>query len=126
VISALSEKGLNIKLTSAMFIIITILASGCTSSTNYKWGNYEQNIFDYYHEPSKRDEVISSHLAMVNGESTQKLAPGMYAEAGTFYLERGDRQNAIFFYMKEKEAWPESAQLMDALVANLQGDTPKQ
>lgn len=99
-----------------------LVLGGCTSTSQYKWGNYEDNMFDYYHEPGRKDKVVSDHLRMVANPPSngQKLAPGMYAEAGTFYLEMGDLQKAIEYYQYEKEAWPESATLMDALIQNLQ------
>lgn len=98
------------------------LLGGCGASAQYKWGNYEDNMFDYYHEPGRKEKVVSDHLRMVANPPTngQKLAPGMFAEAGTFYLEQGDLKNAIAYYQLEKEAWPESATLMDALIENLQ------
>jgi hypothetical protein len=47
-------------------------------------------------------------------------APGLYAELGTLYLENGDRISAARYYTKERDAWPESRYMMDALLANLQ------
>ncbi|WP_188151996.1 DUF4810 domain-containing protein [Teredinibacter waterburyi] len=106
-----------------VFLIIgLLLLSGCGATTQYKWGNYEKNMFDYYHQPSRKDKVISDHLNMVANPpiNGQKLAPGMFAEAGTFYLEQGDLAKAIEMYQLERAAWPESTKLMDALIENLQ------
>ena len=44
------------------------------------------------------------------------VAPGLYAELGTLYLQGGDNARAIVFYTKERDAWPESRTLMDGLI----------
>ncbi|ABD83043.1 DUF4810 domain-containing protein [Saccharophagus degradans] len=106
-------------------VIITmalLLLGGCGATSQYKWGNYESNMFEYYHEPGRKDKAVSDHLKMVASPVAQgqRLAPGMLAEAGTFYMEQGDLAKAIEYYQLEKAAWPESTKLMDALIENLQ------
>lgn len=49
----------------------------------------------------------------------QKVAPGLYAELGTLYLQAGDASRAVALYTKERDAWPESRGLMDALITNV-------
>jgi hypothetical protein len=51
--------------------------------------------------------------------SKQKIAPGLYAELGTLYLQAGDATKAVAMYTKEREVWPESRGLMDALINNV-------
>lgn len=95
--------------------------NGCTSSNLYSWGNYEDDLYRYYHHADQRPSVVADYLEFVasleNGE--RKPAPGLYAEAGTFLLLQGEREKAIDFYQKEYEVWPESRKLMSALIANL-------
>ena len=52
-------------------------------------------------------------------QSQQKIAPGLYAELGTLYLQAGDSTKAVAMYAKEREAWPESRYLMDSLINNV-------
>ena len=52
--------------------------------------------------------------------SGQKVAPGLYAELGTLYLQLGSAEKAIAMYKKERDAWPESKGLMTAMIQNLE------
>jgi hypothetical protein len=47
------------------------------------------------------------------------MPPGLYAELGTLYLQMGEQVKAIAMYVKERDTWPESKSLMDALIKNL-------
>lgn len=102
--------------------LMCALLSGCTSTQLYRWGNYENDLYRYYHHADQRPTVVADYLQFVaqleNGE--QKPAPGLYAEAGTFLLLQGEREKAIAYYQMEHEVWPESRRLMSALIANLQ------
>ena len=51
--------------------------------------------------------------------SSQKVAPGLFAELGTLYLQSGDAEKAKVLYVRERNTWPESKTLMNALIQNL-------
>ena len=61
---------------------------------------------------------LELHIAKME-QSQQKTAPGLYAELGTLYLQAGDSTKAVAMYTKERDAWPESKGLMDALINNV-------
>lgn len=105
-----------------LMVMSVLVVSGCVSPSHFQWGDYEQNLYDYYHEPGIKEKVIQNHLKMVAAqvEAGKKIAPGMYAEAGTFYLEKGDKASAVKYYKLEKQAWPDSAKLMDQLISTLE------
>lgn len=105
-----------------ILVLLGLTAVGCTSPTHFQWGNYEQNLYDYYHEAALKEKVIADHLQMVDAQSDaeKKIAPGMYAEAGTFYLEKGEAEKAVKYYKLEKRTWPESATLMDQLISTIE------
>lgn len=107
-----------------LLALVVLTAAGCTSTTHFQWGNYEQNLYDYYHEAAVKEKVIADHIKMVESHAgtERKIAPGMYAEAGTFYLEKGETENAVKYYKLEKEAWPESAKLMDQLISTIESN----
>lgn len=54
-----------------------------------------------------------------NFNQENKVPPNFYSEIGTLYLKQDDHQKAKEYFIKEKEAYPESTVLMDKLVANL-------
>ncbi len=103
-------------------LVLTLL-TGCATTGLYNWGNYEEDLFDYYHEPDKKEKVIADLVKHLEKQEEKGLkpAPGLYAEAGTFYLIEGDAVTAIRFYQKEREYWPESEPMMSTLIKNLEG-----
>jgi hypothetical protein len=92
------------------------LLSGC--STLSPWGNYEQDLFFYYHDPDEQEYFyysLQKHLTLCE-EKGIKPAPGLYAELGTLCLKQQDYQCATKQYQAEMQTWPESAVLMTSLI----------
>ncbi|SOB74748.1 hypothetical protein SAMN04488490_0276 [Marinobacter sp. LV10R510-11A] len=103
--------------------LVVLLMTGCATGNKqlYDWGGYEQTLFVVYHEPEYKEQALNNYLTFVrehNGQST--LAPGLYAEAGTFLLEQGDVSGAVDFYKMEYERWPESRPMLGILIENLE------
>ena len=61
---------------------------------------------------------LEAHIGAIE-KSNQKVAPGLYAELGTLYLQMGSSDRAITYYTKERAAWPESSTLMTAMIENI-------
>lgn len=107
---------------SFVLVVFILLTTGCaTSNTLYDWGNYEDNLFNYYHKPALQEAVVLDHLELLSKleRNNRTPAPGLLAEAGTLLLLQGETQKAIEFYQKEHDTWPESQAMMSALIANL-------
>ncbi len=97
------------------------LASGCAHDL-YSWGGYDRMLYNQYKDPTQAEAMrvgLTEHLAALE-QANLKVGPGLYAELGTLYLERGDAETAIGYYEREKQAWPESAALMSVMIKNLQ------
>jgi hypothetical protein len=78
-------------------------------------------LYQSYKSPEKSVELrqgLEVHISNME-KSNLKVAPGLYAELGTLYMQEGDSAKAIGMYTKERDAWPESKGLMDALIANI-------
>lgn len=105
-----------------LVIAVLVLLPGCAPNRQYAWNNYDASLYRYYKEPNSAEAFRTSMEAHLKDLETNKLrpAPGLYAELGTLYLERGDRLTAAAYYQKERDAWPESRHLMDAMLANLE------
>jgi len=100
--------------------------SGCAAPTLYNWGGYDDALYSSYKDPSKSEALrlkLEAHIAAMDTAGT-KVAPGLYAELGTLYLQSGAKSKAAEMYAKERQAWPESAQLMTALITNIQRTAP--
>lgn len=105
-----STKLLGLILTLALTALLT---TGCATDTSlYNWGKYEQVLFINYHEPEYKEQAIQQYISFINEQQssnkTKLLAPGLFAEAGTFMLERGDYKNALVFYKMEYDTWPKA------------------
>lgn len=110
-------------MTRYAFALACLLSmSGCvTTGSLYDWGNYEDNLFNYYHKPAVKEAVLDNHLGFLAelAEDNRKPPPGLLAEAGTLLLLEGETEKAIEYYQKEYEAWPESQPMMSKLITNL-------
>ncbi|PIE41933.1 MAG: DUF4810 domain-containing protein [Gammaproteobacteria bacterium] len=106
-------------------VCLVLFTSGCASGL-YDWGGYNQDLYEYYSDPSSATYFTQSLQAHINKleSSGIKPAPGLYAELGTLYLQAGDQMRALEFYSKERDAWPESVHMMNALIANLNHVNP--
>ena len=101
---------------------IALVLSGCAAPTLYKWGDYDQGLYTSYKDASKTEALLTqleTHISSME-KSKQKIAPGLYAELGTLYLQSGSTAKAMAFYSQERDTWPESKFLMTAMIENLE------
>lgn len=102
--------------------VATFFMAGCAvQQPMYSWGNYDQLLYASYKDPAKANELrveLEDQIAAAE-QRKQKVPPGLYAELGTLYLQGGDTNSAVEFYKKERNAWPESRGMMDALIKGL-------
>ena len=98
------------------------ILSGCAPKPLYPWYGYDARLLQYYKQPQTAEQFRLAMERQFPGleNNNQRPAPGLYAEVGTLYLERGDRATAAKYYVKERDAWPESRYVMDVLLKNLQ------
>jgi len=105
-----------------LIALCCLFLTGCANrSAIYQWGGYDALLYQSYKNPEKAAEFrqgLELHIAKME-QSQQKIAPGLYAELGTMYLQAGDASKAVAMYTKERDAWPESKGLMDALINNV-------
>ena len=104
-----------------MILGLSLLVSGCAVPEPYVMGKYQHNLFLYYGGKLDDEEFLQTLLASEN-EANEKgipLAPGLYAEIGTLYLNKGDRDKAMEYYTKEGQTWKQGKPFMDTLIQNL-------
>lgn len=104
-------------------VMCGLILAGCANRTSmYQWGNYDAMLYQSYKSPEKVLEFrqgLELHITKME-QMQQKVAPGLYAELGTMYMQAGDSAKAATMYTKERDAWPESRGLMEALIKNLE------
>lgn len=78
-------------------------------------------LYQGYKDPNNMEVMrvsLEKHISSVE-QSKQKVAPGLYAELGTLYLQQGNTGKAVDLYSKERDSWPESKGLMNAMIDNV-------
>jgi hypothetical protein len=91
----------------------------------YYWGSYSSNLNAYYKNPGERDKFIERlEKDIQKAEEKNKVPPGIYAEYGFMMLETGATDQALVYFAKERDKWPESNILMSRLIDRL-GKMPK-
>lgn len=106
-----------------IMILAALLAlTGCaTKSGLYEWGGYDALLYQSYKEPAgaqKNMQTLAAHIDALE-KGGKRVAPGLHADLGTMLLQAGDRAGALSNFRRERELWPESAVLMDAMIKNL-------
>lgn len=110
------------RVSSALMLSSLALLTGCASKSLYQWAGYEEQLYASYKDPTKVEVMrnrLEAHIQQAR-QSGIKVAPGLYAELGTLYLQAGQRRQAMSYYEQERQNWPESKQLMTALIQNIE------
>ena len=107
---------------TVMVALFLIPLSGCVAPGLYQWGGYESDLYGAYKDPTKVEAMRLNLETQIGLRESggQKVAPGLYAELGTLYLQLGSSEKAIAMYKKERDAWPESKGLMTSMIQNLE------
>lgn len=119
-VASLLHKGNRVRFLLA--IPVVMILGGCVAPSLYHWGGYDQALYAGYKDPAKMEALrleLESNIAELE-KNKQKVAPGLYAELGTLYLQSGSSSKAITMYTHERDTWPESKTLMDSLIQNLE------
>jgi len=104
-----------LKTTAVLSLLLT--AFGCAAQRHYEWSDYDQKLYDYYKAPAQKEEFYNSvKEALAESESANKVPPGLYAEYGFLMYEQGNSLEAIRYYQKEADKWPESKFFMQKMI----------
>lgn len=96
---------------------VSLLMSGCAQS-RYAWNGYDDKLYNYYKTPAEADRFMEGLYEVIqDGEASNRVPPGIYAEYGYLLYERGRYPEAVVWFRKERDKWPESRQLMDRMIA---------
>lgn len=103
--------------------VFSVVLGSCASPKKYYWGEYENLIYTQYQEPGKATpdvqiEIMQADIQKAAGQN-QPLPPGFYAHLGYQYLQIGKAGEARKYFTAEKNAFPESAVLMDRFIKKI-------
>jgi len=100
-----------------LFAFVALMVSGCVQ-TKYAWKGYDDKLYSYYKTPAESDQFMEGLYEIIQaGEPENRVPPGIYAEYGFTLYERGKFADAVVWYKKESDKWPESKFFMDKMIA---------
>ncbi len=105
-------------------VMACVLAGCATRQTQlYTWGDYEDVVYRSYAAPGKypaqsQVETLEKDYQEARA-ANRRMPPGWHAYLGYLYFQLGKADQARQEFMTEKSEFPESAQLMDRLIAHL-------
>jgi hypothetical protein len=110
---------------SAALALVLAICGGCASgpAPHYAWGSYEDLIYTTHAKPgavtadAQIEQLEADRQAALAAQG--RLPPGWRMHLATLYQEAGRPDNARQELLAEKAAFPESATLVDRLIANL-------
>lgn len=116
---------MNTRVAALLTLAAVVLGAGCqTAQPLYHWGNYEGTLYRSYAKPgsvSPEEGVAKLSEDLEKAAATGRAPnPGLHAQLGLYHLEAGDIDAARSAFEAEKALFPESATLMDRMIANLQ------
>jgi len=108
---------------SVLALTVAGILGGCAPPASpplYYWGDYESSIHVRYTESDTAaaqaylEKVIAGSQAG-NG----RVPPGVYADYGLLLYQQGRGAEAVAYFRKEADAFPESEPLMTKLIARV-------
>ncbi|MDH3760013.1 MAG: DUF4810 domain-containing protein [Gammaproteobacteria bacterium] len=84
----------------------------------YYWSGHQRVITSANNTPGKIKSSEAALLKLIKktDEAGRRVAPGLLAEYGYFFFERGEFDTAIYWFEREIGEWPESAVLMKKMI----------
>ncbi len=110
-------------------MVLSVACMGCATKQLYHWGSYEDDLYATYKSPENGKEFQETLRQIIDKSEKrgQTVPPGICAEYGFCLYTEGRLDEAVGWFEKEREAWPEAAVLMNTLIRNvsqLRGDEP--
>jgi hypothetical protein len=107
----------------AALAVAGLVVSGCAGKvTTYRWGNYDEVLYAHYKAPQDRQAYVASLKTIILAAQREgkTVPPGIYAEYGYALYEEGSTADAILYFKKERDLWPESRGFMEKMITNAQ------
>jgi hypothetical protein len=103
-------------------LLVAPALAGCVTPPPFEFGAYDTSLYVYSKHPEQLPQFEKSLQSAIHaGRGSGRLAPGLQAELGYCYLTEGKKSEAIEQFKAEMASFPESAQLMNRVIAQTQG-----
>jgi len=101
--------------------LMLIGVAACGPQPMYEWHGYNYELKKYYKNPDEHQKFADALREDIEAaEETGKVPPGLYAEYGYMMLTLNRNNEAITYFRKERDKWPEAAPLMDKVIVRLE------
>lgn len=103
-------------------LALAVAATACAPATLYRWNGYDDRLYAHYRNPQDREAWVEGlKVAILDAEGAgRRVPPGVYAEYGYALQEEGRMAEAITYYGRERDTWPESRLFMEKMIRNAQ------
>ena len=110
----------SVKILHGLLLFGVFFSVAACVTTKYEWGNYDTDLYKYYaHSLTQEDLTKHLQVSIQRCEASGRLVPpGLYGEYGYLLYERGLYDEAVQFFQKEQDKWPESRMLMTKMIRN--------
>ncbi len=112
---------------AALFLALAAGLAGCAGSTStWRWGNYDDALHAHYRRPQDRATYVAAlkEIILAAPREGKTVPPGIYAEYGYALLEEGNGAEAVGWFERERDTWPESRVFMEKMIVNARRTVP--
>lgn len=108
----------------AVCLACAVVLGACeTTPPLYRWGVYEELIYQGYRDPGSSDPVTDAARLAEDVERTEaegaRVPPGVHAHLGYLYFSQGDLAGATSELERERALFPESTAFVDGMLARM-------
>jgi hypothetical protein len=107
-----------------LVLFMIVLLSGCAQHQKlYSWEDYSTTLYRMKKNPC--NETQQAHMAELkkiidsSKETSMRVPPGVYCEYGYLLMIQGRKDDAMQYFVLEKQTYPESATFITNLTAYL-------
>lgn len=109
-------------------ILVAMSVGACSSAPKplYEWGSYQPALLSYAKNPNETQKYADRLGEIIRkAEVRDAVPPGLYAEYGYALLSLDRTPEAVEYFAKERDKWPESVKLMDGVIGRLTKARPE-
>jgi len=103
-------------------LLLSVLPACATQNRLYAWGDYDDALYAHHKAPQDRAAFVERLRTVTRAAEAEgkKVPPGVCAEFGYALLEEGQYDQAVTWFQKERDRWPESRFFMEKMIRNAQ------
>jgi hypothetical protein len=113
----------NLSIQVMLIMLCLIACSGCAAGPKpiFYWGDYDNCLYSHYSNNEDEKSFESMKTIVTKAEKDNlRIAPGIYAEYGFMLYNHGQPAMAVQYFKLEEKNYPESAPLMQQLIARIE------